>query len=96
MKLSNVNPKNGKVLHIIVRIVRPFSLDYNPPHKDMYESFDRELEPPSIVNFLDPNMRIKQENITLPLVPKSHLINEKEIYRTRIGESLIIKITELD
>lgn len=84
LKLSSVNPKNGKVLHIIVRIVRPFSLDYNPPHKDMYESIDRELEPPSIVNFWIPICGLSNKT-SLPLVPKSHLINEKEIYRTRTG-----------
>lgn len=79
LKLSNVNPKNSKVLHIIVLIVRPFSLDYNPPHKDMCESFDLELEPPSIANFWIPICGLSKKT-SLPQVPKSHLINEKEIY----------------
>jgi hypothetical protein len=34
--LTDVNPLTGKVMHIIVRINRPKSNDFNPSHKDIY------------------------------------------------------------
>ena len=40
IRLSNKNPKNNETAHIIIRIIRPKSNDYNPPHKDMYEAID--------------------------------------------------------
>ena len=83
-ELSDVNPKNGDRIHIIVRINRPNSNDYNPPHKDMYESYDTELYFPSFVNFWVPIAGVTNKT-SLPIVPKSHLISENKILRTSEG-----------
>ena len=40
-RLTSINPKTGKSIHIVLRVVRPHSNDYNPPHKDIYEAYDR-------------------------------------------------------
>ncbi len=40
--LTDLNPGDQKKVHIIVRINRPKSNDYNPPHKDIYELVDNE------------------------------------------------------
>ena len=34
-KLTDISPFDGSQLHIILRINRPNSTDYNPPHKDI-------------------------------------------------------------
>ena len=39
--LTDIDQK-GKRQHIIVRINRPKSDDYNPPHKDIYGPYDRD------------------------------------------------------
>jgi ectoine hydroxylase-related dioxygenase (phytanoyl-CoA dioxygenase family) len=71
-------------MHIIVRINRPFSNDYNPPHKDIYEGIDNDSCVPSIINFWIPIAGVTKKS-SLPLVPKSHLINENLILRTFEG-----------
>jgi hypothetical protein len=38
--LTDIDPKSGWRAHIILRINRPNSTDYNPPHKDIYEHCD--------------------------------------------------------
>lgn len=83
-ELSDINPKTNDRVHIIVRINRPKSNDYNPPHKDMYEAYDREGYFPQFVNFWIPIAGVTGKT-SLPIVPKSHLISEDNIVRTSDG-----------
>ena len=82
--LTDINPKTKKQLHIIVRINRPQSNDFNPPHKDIYEVVDNESYIPQFVNFWIPIIGVNHKS-NLPLAPKSHLLNENEILRTFDG-----------
>lgn len=82
--LSDIDPKSGEKLHIIVRINRPKSNDYNPPHKDIYEEVDKNNYIPPFVNLWIPIAGVT-ENSSLPIVPESHKINENEILRTFDG-----------
>ena len=83
-ELSDINPKTNDRVHIIVRINRPKSNDYNPPHKDMYEAYDREGYFPQFVNFWIPIAGVTGKT-SLPIVPKSHLISEDNVVRTSDG-----------
>jgi len=83
-ELSDINPETNDRVHIIVRINRPKSNDYNPPHKDMYEAYDREGYFPQFVNFWIPIAGVTGKT-SLPIVPKSHLIPEDNIVRTSDG-----------
>jgi len=83
-ELSDINPETNDRVHIIVRINRPKSNDYNPPHKDMYEAYDREGYFPQFVNFWIPIAGVTDKT-SLPIVPKSHLIPEDNIVRTSDG-----------
>lgn len=83
-ELSDINPKSNDRVHIIVRINRPNSNDYNPPHKDMYEAYDREGYFPQFVNFWIPIAGVTDKT-SLPIVPKSHLIPEDSVLRTSEG-----------
>jgi hypothetical protein len=83
-ELSDINPETNDRVHIIVRINRPKSNDYNPPHKDMYEAYDREGYFPQFVNFWIPIAGVTGKT-SLPIVPKSHLISEDNIVRTSDG-----------
>ena len=80
MHLCDVDPDTKKQLHTIVRINRPYSNDFNPPHKDIYESLDRFKILPKLVNFWIPICGTSNKS-TLPLAPKSHLLNENTILR---------------
>jgi hypothetical protein len=82
--LTDIDPKTGLKLHIIVRINRPTSKDYNPPHKDIYEGVDNSNYIPQFINFWIPIAGVT-ENSNLPLAPQSHLINESLIQRTFEG-----------
>lgn len=82
--LTNIDPETGDKLHIIVRINRPHSTDYNPPHKDIYESFDQEHRLPKIVNFWLPICGVSNKSM-LPVAPGSHLIPEDKLLRTFDG-----------
>lgn len=82
--LTDINPKDQEKVHIIVRINRPKSNDYNPPHKDIYEGVDNDSYIPQFVNFWIPIAGVTK-NSSLPLAPKSHMINENLIYRTFDG-----------
>jgi hypothetical protein len=86
-ELSDINPDDGKKLHIIVRINRPFSADFNPPHKDIYEGVDIEKYIPQFVNLWIPIAGVTQKT-SLPVVPSSHLLPESEILRTVDGAFL--------
>jgi hypothetical protein len=78
-ELTDINPNTSDRMHIIVRINRPRSTDFNPPHKDSYE--DRLAR---FVNFWIPICGVTQKS-SLPLVPRSHLIPEDKILRTFEG-----------
>jgi len=83
-KISDIDPHTNNRVHIILRINRPNSFDYNPPHKDMYEAYDRDGYFPQFVNFWVPIAGVT-EKTSLPIVPKSHLISEDNILRTTEG-----------
>jgi len=82
--LTDVNPKDGSKMHIIVRINRPFSTDFNPPHKDIYESVDNDGCVARFINFWIPICGVTQ-NSSLPIAPSSHLVPEDKILRTFEG-----------
>ncbi|MCO5273466.1 MAG: phytanoyl-CoA dioxygenase family protein [Flavobacteriales bacterium] len=82
--LTDVNPDNGQKMHIIVRINRPGSNDFNPPHKDMYGPWDRERKMLRFVNLWIPVAGVGPKS-TLPVVPGSHLLPENKILRTFEG-----------
>jgi len=84
-ELTDVDPKLNEKAHIIVRINRPNSTDFNPPHKDIYEGVDGEQSYiPKFVNFWIPISGVTKES-SLAIVKGSHLIPESEITRTREG-----------
>ena len=77
--------KELKKSHVQIRISRPNSLDINPPHKDSYLSYYE-----NILNIWLPISGCN-EKTSLPVVPKSHLISEKDIYRTGNQGAIINK-----
>lgn len=83
-KLTDIDPHTKVKAHIIVRVNRPKSTDYNPPHKDIYEGWDIEKYIPQFVNFWIPIAGVTG-NSNLPIAPKSHLINEDKVLRTFEG-----------
>jgi Phytanoyl-CoA dioxygenase (PhyH) len=83
-ELTDVDPRTGEQLHVIVRINRPGSTDYNPTHKDIYEDWDAEQVIPQFVNFWIPISGVTSRS-ALPLAPASHRIPEDRIYRTIEG-----------
>jgi len=74
-KLSSYNKELGRSL-IQVRLSRPESYDINPPHRDAYLSFYS-----NIINLWIPIAGCNEKS-SLPILPGSHLLNEKDIYRT--------------
>ncbi|WP_010522318.1 phytanoyl-CoA dioxygenase family protein [Aquimarina agarivorans] len=68
--------KELKSSHIQIRISRPNSLDINPPHRDGYLSYWK-----NILNVWIPIAGCNK-NSSLPLIPESHLIPENKIIRT--------------
>ena len=70
-KLTDIDPYNGKKLHIIVRINRPLSKDYNPPHKDIYEGVDNDGYIPQFINFWIPIAGVTSKT-NLPLRDNVH------------------------
>lgn len=84
-ELTDINPRDNKKLHIIVRINRPQSTDYNPPHKDIYQGIDAEDSYiPQFVNIWIPVCGVTEKS-SLPLAATSHLIPENAILRTFEG-----------
>jgi hypothetical protein len=78
-RLTDVEPRTGGRMHIIVRINRPRSTDFNPPHKDMYE------DPAArFLNVWIPICGVNEKS-SLPLAPGSHLLPEDKILRTTDG-----------
>lgn len=90
MKLTDVDPLTKIKMHIIVRINRPGSNDFNPPHKDIYEGYDGAVEGydrgiiPRFMNFWIPIAGVT-EHSSLPIAPGSHLLPENLISRTTEG-----------
>lgn len=82
--LTDEIPQIKKKLHIIIRINRPKSNDFNPPHKDTYEVFDQYNHILKFMNFWIPIVGVT-ENSSLPIAPESHKINESSICRTIEG-----------
>ena len=82
MQLTDINPVNNTQCHVIIRINRPGSDDYNPPHKDIYEFWDAKNIVPQFINFWIPICGVTPES-TLPLAPGSHLLPESQVLRTR-------------
>lgn len=83
-ELTDIDPDTNKQLHIIVRINRPGSTDFNPPHKDIYNVYDEEKRIPRFVNLWIPVCGVTTKS-SLPLVASSHLLSEKKILRTFDG-----------
>lgn len=72
---------------IIVRINPPGSVAYNPVHKDIYEDFDMTTICPRMVNAWIPIAGVNS-SAGLGVAPRSHLICENEILRTRAGSNM--------
>lgn len=83
-EFTNLDKKTGYQSKIIVRINRPFSTDFNPPHKDSYEEIDQSGSIPQFANFWIPVCGVT-ENSSLPIVEKSHLLPESKVERTTDG-----------
>ncbi|PCI31902.1 MAG: phytanoyl-CoA dioxygenase [Elusimicrobia bacterium] len=69
--------------YIILRINRPHSLDMNPPHRDGYQDVWKDT-----LNIWIPIAGCTPQS-SLPVIPGSHLWNEKEIYRTAVQGAMI-------
>lgn len=82
-ELTDTIPGTNEDEHIIVRINRPNSNDYNPPHKDMYEGYDNGKNY-NFLNFWVPIAGVTDKS-SLPIAPKSHTISEDKILRTIDG-----------
>ena len=85
--LSDRDPDSGRVEPIVVRVNRPRSTDFNPPHKDVYEVVDGEGRLPRFVNFWIPVAGVTSRS-SLPIVPGSHLLPESRIERTTEGATV--------
>ncbi len=77
-KLSPANPKLPTEI-VTLRLSRPGSLDFNPPHKDVYLDFYR-----GTLNVWMPLLGCS-ESSTLPVVPGSHLWPEDQVERGATG-----------
>ena len=73
--------------HVQMRINRPFSTDYNPPHKDAYLPYYED-----VLNIWIPICGC-DKNSSLPLMPKSHLMNESSLYKSDCKSAKINNIT---
>lgn len=82
--LSFRNPINNITQWIILRIIKPNSLGFNPAHKDIYESFDKYNKIPRMMNIWIPVAGVNHKS-GLPIAPRSHLIDESKIHRTLAG-----------
>ena len=85
MSLTDVFPKTGQNWHIIVRINRPISNDFNPPHQDLD---DLDFEP--MINVWIPICGVDHHS-SLCVVKGSHLIPldkiEKSVYGGILGKN---------
>ena len=81
------NPITGNEHWMIARINRPRSSDFNTAHKDIYEVFDKFQKIPQMINVWIPLVGVTKKN-TLPIVPKSHLLPESKVMRTKAGATV--------
>jgi hypothetical protein len=86
-KLVDVDPLTQRKIHIIVRINRPQSNDFNPPHKDIYEAIDLRSYAANFINLWIPIAGVNDKS-NLPLAPESHKLNESQILRTFDGGTI--------
>lgn len=86
-ELTDINSHTNDKVHIIVRINRPGSNDFNPPHKDIYEGVDKKSIIFKFLNFWIPIAGVTNKS-ALPLAPESHRLNENEIVRTFDGGTM--------
>jgi len=75
-KLTHVVKDFGRT-HVQIRINRPNSLDINPPHRDAYLDFFKD-----VLNVWVPICGSNHLS-SLPLIPESHKFNENQILRTK-------------
>ena len=87
LTLSNKIPHINQEAHFIIRINRPNSNDYNPPHKDIYEVTDNFNTTLKMLNCWIPIAGVNEKS-SLPIVPQSHLLNEDEILRAFEGANI--------
>lgn len=71
-------------MHLIIRLNRPLSSDFNPVHKDIYDTYDKKNKILKILNFWIPVSGVNL-NSSLAIAPGSHLIPENKICRTFEG-----------
>ena len=81
MGLTDRFPDSQLKAHIIVRINRPQSNDFNPPHKDIYGRVDGKGIVGGFVNLWIPVAGVNEKS-SLPIVPQSHHLKESQILRT--------------
>lgn len=86
-KLTFKNPLTGTEQWMIARINRPKSNDFNTAHKDIYEVYDRFQRIPQMINIWVPLIGVTEKN-TLPIAPRSHMLPENEILRTKAGSTI--------
>lgn len=79
--------RDGSEHWIILRINPPYSLAYNPPHKDVYEDYDSYGCCPEMVNAWIPVVGVNSL-AGLGLAPGSHLLPEAEILRSKAGAEM--------
>jgi hypothetical protein len=72
---------------VITRINMPQSNNFNPAHKDIYQVYDQTKKIPHMVNIWIPICGVGN-GVGLPVVPRSHLINESKICRTKAGSNV--------
>lgn len=72
--------------HIQLRVNRPFSNDINPPHRDSYVTAWKKS-----INVWIPIIGCGPLS-NLPVVPKSHLYDDRDILRTSVGDAFMNNI----
>ena len=77
--------KELKRSHIQLRINRPMTYDINPPHRDGYIDAFKD-----VLNIWLPISGCNKKT-SLPLIPRSHLLPENEIFKTDVGGAIINK-----
>ena len=80
--VTDIDPQTHESIYVIVRINRPQSGDFNPPHKDIYHFADGDVPYlPKFVNIWIPICGVNHLS-SLPVAEGSHLIPESNILRT--------------
>ena len=84
---SDILQKKVKLFYLkeptlLIRIIRPFASDFNPPHRDVYINRLRNK-----VNCFMPLLGVNSES-SLPIIPKSHNWKESETTRTKLNPTI--------